>query len=111
MVVSAPATGAAQWTGFEHPYLLVGYEPRIAEGERVEKHTSATNDGQRTASWSQTANHLRAFRGDLQLRRDQFPRAVTGTANRSSMLDTVLRAAVSAQGSSASPRIFCTVLR
>jgi hypothetical protein len=37
---------AIQWTGFEHPYLLVGYAPRIAEGERVEKHTSATNDGQ-----------------------------------------------------------------
>ena len=32
---------AFQWTGFEHPYLLAVYAPR--EGERVEKHTSASD--------------------------------------------------------------------
>jgi YidC/Oxa1 family membrane protein insertase len=39
---------AIQWTGFEHPYLLVGYAPRVGEGEHVEKHTSASkgDDGQ-----------------------------------------------------------------
>lgn len=31
-----------QWTGFEQPYLLVGYAPRLGEGEHVEKHTSAS---------------------------------------------------------------------
>jgi YidC/Oxa1 family membrane protein insertase len=31
-----------QWTGFEHPFLLAGYAPRLAEGERVEKHTRAS---------------------------------------------------------------------
>jgi YidC/Oxa1 family membrane protein insertase len=31
-----------QWTGFEHPYLLVGYAPRVGAGEHVEKHTSAS---------------------------------------------------------------------
>lgn len=30
-----------QWTGFEHPYLLVGLAPR--QGERVEKYTRAWN--------------------------------------------------------------------
>lgn len=36
-----------QWSGFEHPYLLAGYAPRVAQGEHVEKHTSASdgNDG------------------------------------------------------------------
>jgi len=34
---------AIQWTGFEHPYLLVGYSPQVHEGERVEKHTSASD--------------------------------------------------------------------
>jgi YidC/Oxa1 family membrane protein insertase len=32
---------AFQWTGFEHPYLLAGYAVR--EGERVEKHTAASD--------------------------------------------------------------------
>jgi len=32
-----------QWSGFEHPYLLNGYAPRLREGERVEKHTRASN--------------------------------------------------------------------
>jgi YidC/Oxa1 family membrane protein insertase len=30
-----------QWTGFEHPYLLVGYAPHL-QGELVEKHTTAS---------------------------------------------------------------------
>jgi YidC/Oxa1 family membrane protein insertase len=34
---------AIQWTGFEHPYLLDGYSPQVREGERVEKHTSASD--------------------------------------------------------------------
>lgn len=34
---------AIQWTGFEHPYLLVGYAPQVREGEHVEKHTSASD--------------------------------------------------------------------
>jgi YidC/Oxa1 family membrane protein insertase len=36
-----------QWTGFEHPYLLVGFAPRVGPGERVEKHTrgSKGDDG------------------------------------------------------------------
>jgi YidC/Oxa1 family membrane protein insertase len=34
---------AMQWTGFMHPYLLVGFAPRVGEGERVEKHTSAAD--------------------------------------------------------------------
>lgn len=59
----------------------------------------------------QTAKGLRAFRADLQLQRVQFPRLVSGTVNRSVMLDTVLRALASAQGSSAIPRMFCTVFR
>jgi YidC/Oxa1 family membrane protein insertase len=33
---------AVQWSGFEHPYLLDGYAPRLANGERVEKHTRAS---------------------------------------------------------------------
>jgi YidC/Oxa1 family membrane protein insertase len=33
---------AIQWTGFEHPYLLVGFAPHVAAGERVEKHTRAS---------------------------------------------------------------------
>lgn len=28
-----------QWTGFEHPYLLAGYAPKRAEGDRIEKKT------------------------------------------------------------------------
>lgn len=32
-----------QWTGFEHPYLLVGYSPNQRPGERVEKHTDASD--------------------------------------------------------------------
>jgi len=31
------------WTGFEQPYLLEGYAPRLREGERVEKHTRASD--------------------------------------------------------------------
>ena len=31
------------WTGFEQPYLLDGYAPRVREGERVEKHTWAAD--------------------------------------------------------------------
>jgi len=31
------------WTGFEQPYLLNGYAPRLREGERVEKHTRASD--------------------------------------------------------------------
>jgi len=34
---------SVQWTGFEHPYLLVGYSPQVREGEHVEKHTSAAD--------------------------------------------------------------------
>ncbi|HEX4423397.1 MAG TPA: membrane protein insertase YidC [Kofleriaceae bacterium] len=34
---------AIQWAGFEHPFLLSGYAPRLAEGEHVEKHTSASD--------------------------------------------------------------------
>ncbi|HEU4735132.1 MAG TPA: membrane protein insertase YidC [Kofleriaceae bacterium] len=34
---------AIQWTGFDHPYLLVGYAPHLGDGERVEKHTSAAD--------------------------------------------------------------------
>ena len=41
----------------------------------------------------------------------QFAATLSGTVNRSSMLETVVRVGASAQGSSASPRIFCTVLR
>src|SRR5262249_13850110 len=57
----------------------------------------------RFAAGNGTANRLRAFRDDLQLQRVQFPRLVSGTVNRSVMLDTVLRALASAQGSSATP--------
>ncbi len=32
-----------EWTGFEQPYLLDGYAPRLREGERVEKHTRASD--------------------------------------------------------------------
>ncbi|HET7501793.1 MAG TPA: membrane protein insertase YidC [Kofleriaceae bacterium] len=32
-----------QWTGFDHPYLLVGYAPHLGTGESVEKHTSAAD--------------------------------------------------------------------
>lgn len=32
-----------QWTGFEHPYLLAGYAPRVHGGARVEKFTSAAD--------------------------------------------------------------------
>jgi YidC/Oxa1 family membrane protein insertase len=32
-----------QWTGFEHPYLLVGYAPHLREGLTIEKHTSAAD--------------------------------------------------------------------
>jgi YidC/Oxa1 family membrane protein insertase len=46
-VIEARRTETAfQWTGFEHPYLLEGYAPRLSDGERIEKHTSATNEGQ-----------------------------------------------------------------
>jgi YidC/Oxa1 family membrane protein insertase len=31
-----------QWTGFEQPYLLNGYAPRLTNGARVEKHTRAS---------------------------------------------------------------------
>jgi len=31
------------WAGFEQPYLLDGYAPRLREGERVEKHTRASD--------------------------------------------------------------------
>lgn len=34
---------AIQWTGFEHPYLLVGYAPQVSGSEYVEKHTSASD--------------------------------------------------------------------
>jgi hypothetical protein len=36
-----------QWTGFEHPYLLVGFAPHVGAGDRVEKHTrgSKGDDG------------------------------------------------------------------
>jgi YidC/Oxa1 family membrane protein insertase len=34
---------AIQWTGYEHPYLLVGFAPRIERGEHVEKYTSAAD--------------------------------------------------------------------
>jgi len=39
---------AVQWTGFEQPYLLNGYAPRLINGARVEKHTRASKgaDGQ-----------------------------------------------------------------
>jgi len=33
---------AVQWTGFEQPYLLNGYAPRLLNGARVEKHTRAS---------------------------------------------------------------------
>src|SRR5262249_44682425 len=32
-----------QWTGFEHPYLLNAYAPRLLPGDRVEKHTWAAD--------------------------------------------------------------------
>jgi YidC/Oxa1 family membrane protein insertase len=34
---------AIQWTGYEHPYLLVGFAPRLVAGERVEKYTTAVD--------------------------------------------------------------------
>jgi YidC/Oxa1 family membrane protein insertase len=34
---------AIQWTGFEHPYLLVGFAPRLERGEHVEKYTVAAD--------------------------------------------------------------------
>src|SRR5215467_329798 len=79
---------------------------RSHEPTRSIRHATTCN-----AAGSGTANRLRAFREDLQLQRVQSPRLVSGTVNRSVMLDTVLRALASAQGSSAIPRMFCTVLR
>jgi YidC/Oxa1 family membrane protein insertase len=32
-----------QWTGYMHPYLLVGFAPHVGAGEHVEKHTSAAD--------------------------------------------------------------------
>lgn len=33
------------WTGFEHPYLLVGFSPKPAPSQSVEKHSRATPTG------------------------------------------------------------------
>ena len=30
-----------RWTGFEHPYLLMGFAPKVAPGGSIEKHTFA----------------------------------------------------------------------
>jgi YidC/Oxa1 family membrane protein insertase len=30
-----------KWTGFEHPYLLMGFAPKLVAGQTVEKHTQA----------------------------------------------------------------------
>jgi YidC/Oxa1 family membrane protein insertase len=40
-------TDVLQWTGFDHPYLLVGLAPRLGAGEQFEKHTrgSKGDDG------------------------------------------------------------------
>src|SRR5262245_18612643 len=79
---------------------------RSREPTRSIRHATTNN-----AAGNWTANRLRAFTDDLQSQRVQCPGLVSGTVNRSVMLDTVLRALASAQGSSASPMMFCTVLR
>ncbi len=30
-----------KWTGFQHPYLLMGFAPKVAQGGSIEKHTFA----------------------------------------------------------------------
>jgi YidC/Oxa1 family membrane protein insertase len=30
-----------KWTGFQHPYILMGFAPKLGQGQSVEKHTSA----------------------------------------------------------------------
>ena len=65
---------AIQWTGFEHPYLLLGFAPRVHEGERVEKHTVAsagTNGQPRGFMWTYLQFPATTFRhGDAALTRE-----------------------------------------
>jgi YidC/Oxa1 family membrane protein insertase len=61
---------ALQWTGFEHPYLLVGLSPRVGPSERVEKYTCAprTSDeacGARSASSKKTELPIGFMRTEL----------------------------------------------